>query len=77
MKCTEFRKQHERVMPGVPVFFDVALWVALKKPKIDIVKLDEWARKSDGYVEDGKTSLEDHIRAKYGEEAVAFIKRHL
>lgn len=76
MNIRAFHTEHRKLMPGVPVFVDGESSIAFRKPKIDPFKLEEWAQKSDGYVED-KMSLEDHIRSKYGEAAVAFIKRHL
>lgn len=45
------------------------------QPVIDIIKLDKWAQRNDGYVEDGKTSLNDHIQLKYGDAAINFLNR--
>lgn len=76
MNLWPFRIEHRKLMPGVPIFLDEAMTLVTQKPSIDIIELDEWAQLHDGYVEDGKTSLADHIQSKYGDEAVAFLQKY-
>ena len=39
----------------------------------DLIKFDDKVKKHFGYVEDGKTSLSDFLRSKFGEDVRSFI----
>lgn len=40
----------------------------------DIIKFDDYMKSHHGYVEDGKTSLEDFLTQKFGQPASDLIK---
>ena len=76
MDVSKFTDQYHEMLPGVPVLVNDIMTLMFDRPVINILALDCWMEKHDGFVMDGKTSLEDHIVGKYGEKAMDFLKEH-
>ena len=72
----EFQQSYKVLLPGVPLMLDALMSSIQNKPVIDIISLDAWMVNNDGYVEDDKISLQDHIKSKYGERAAEFVADH-
>ena len=43
-------------------------------PSFDLLEFEVWCKKEQGYVEDGKTSLQDFMIGKWGADTVAWFK---
>ena len=76
MKRSKYSAEFHKVF-GLPLErFTGSLTHLLGKFDFDVVRFDGWC-KTQGYIEDGKTSCADFVQCKWGKSAEALIMRIL
>ena len=73
--CTEGNSIFKDAIPGLNKFLDKRISTLYGKPKIDLLKLDDFLRQKYKYDEDREISLSNFIKEKFGNEAVCFVKK--
>ena len=79
MDIVEARKEWNRIfkdsIPGLSEFLDKRISILFGKPKIDLLKFDDFLRQKYKYDEDREISLSNFIKEKFGYEAVCLVKK--
>lgn len=75
--CEEWNGIFKNAIPCLNEFLDKRISILYGKPKIDLLKFDDFLRQKYKYDEDRDVSLSDFIKEKFGNEAVCFVKKLL
>lgn len=79
MNIVEFSKEWDSTFKGaIPCFndfLDKRISTLYGKPKIDLLKFDDFLRQKYKYDEDIEISLSNFIKERFGNEAVSFVKK--
>lgn len=73
--CTEWNSIFKNAIPCLNEFLDTRISILCGKPKIDLLKFDDFLRRKYKYDEDREISLSDFIKEKFGDEAVCIVKK--
>ena len=73
--CTEWDGIFKDDIPVLNEFLDKRISTLYGKPKIDLLKFDDFLRQKYKYDDDREISLSNFIKEKFGNEAVCFVKK--
>ena len=73
--CTEWNSIFKNSIPGLNEFLDKKISILYGKPKINLLKFDDFLRQKYKYDEDREISLSNFIKEKFGSKAVCFVKK--
>ena len=79
MDIVEARKEWKRTFKGsfpcLNDFLDKRISILFGKPKIDLLKFDDFLRQKYKYDEDREISLSNFIKDRFGNEGVSLVKK--
>ena len=73
--CTEWNSIFKNSIPGLSEFLDKRISILYGKPKINLLKFDDFLQQKYKYDEDREISLSNFIKEKFGSKAVCFVKK--
>ena len=73
--CKEWNRIFKNSIPGLNEFLDKKISILYGKPKINLLKFDDFLRQKYKYDEDREISLSNFIKEKFGSKAVCFVKK--
>ena len=73
--CREWNGVFKDSIPSLNEFLDKRISILYGKPKINLLKFDDFLRQKYKYDEGREISLSNFIKEKFGNEAVCFIKK--
>ena len=73
--CKEWNRIFKNSIPGLNEFLDKKISILYGKPKIDLLKFDDFLQQKYKYDEDREISLSNFIKEKFGSKAVCFVKK--
>ena len=73
--CKEWNRIFKNSIPGLNEFLDKKISILYGKPKINLLKFDDFLQQKYKYDEDREISLSNFIKEKFGSKAVCFVKK--
>lgn len=73
--CKEWNRIFKNSIPGLNEFLDKKISILYGKPKINLLKFDDFLRQQYKYDEDREISLSNFLKEKFGSKAVCFVKK--
>lgn len=75
--CNEWNSVFKGTIPGMDKFLDIKFSILCGKPKIDLLKFDDFLRQKYKYDNGRDVSMSNFLKDKFGKDAVCIVEKLL